>query len=130
MSDKRPSENYIVNRAVTILENARANILERDKSYNSNNVSFEDYRLNGLESCVEEVLENIVRLWNSKSEDKAEDCAAYMALMCAFIQEGIPQSKFSPAFNKLMPTLWTAIKRDDERTCVCTVGEVISKRAM
>ncbi len=110
------SQNYIVRRSITILEKAKANIIERDKSYNGNGVSFEDYRINGLESCIEEVMENIVRLWNSNSDDKAEDCCAYMALMCAFIQEGMPQSKFSPVISRLMPELYKAIKIDDMKT--------------
>lgn len=114
------SQNYIVRRSIKILDKARANIIERDKSYNGNGISFEDYRINGLESCIEEVAENIIRLWNSNSDDKAEDCCAYMSLMCAFIQEGMPQSKFSPIFRRFIPELMKAIKIDDTKT-----GELI-----
>ena len=110
------SQNYIVRRSITILEKAKANIIERDKSYNGNGVSFEDYRINGLESCIEEVFENIIRLYNSGSDDKAEDGVAYLALMMAMIQEGMPQSKFSPIFRRLMPELYKAIKIDDMKT--------------
>ena len=117
------SQNHVVNQALGILRRAHRNIVERDKCYNGNGISFEDYRINGLESCVEEVLENIVRMWNSQSADKAEDGTAYMALMMAFIKEGMPQSKFSPIFNRLLPELRKGIKADDIRS-----GEIVDSQ--
>ena len=112
---KYRSSSNLVNDALDILEQARNNIIERDREYNGNGVSFEDYRINGLDSCVEEVVENIVRLWNSKSLDKAQDATAYTALMTSFIKNGIPMSRFSPIFRRLIPELWKSIKADDER---------------
>lgn len=112
--------DYIVNRAITILRRAAENIEERGKSYNSNDVNYQDYMIRGVDSAVENILECIVRLWNSKADDKAEDACAYLALMTAFIQEGMPVSRFAPIFNKLIPELRKAIRIDDIRT-----GELI-----
>lgn len=109
-------KDYIVNRAITILNNAVKNIEKRGESYNSNDVSYEDYMLRGVNSSVENIFECIVRLWNSKSDDKAEDACAYLALMTAFIQEGMPVSRFAPIFNIIVPELNRAIRNDDIRT--------------
>ena len=117
------SKNYIVNQALGILRRAERNIIERDKGYNGNGVGFEDYRVFGVESCVEQILENIVRLYNSGSPDKAEDGTAFTALMMAFIQEGMPQSIFNPLIVKIIPELHKGIKADDMRT-----GEVVDSQ--
>ena len=117
------SQNYIVNSALGILRRAERNIIERDKGYNGNGVGFEDYRVFGVKSCVEQILENIVRLYNSGSADKAEDSTAFTALMAAFIQEGQPQSIFNPLIVRLLPELQKGIKAEDVRT-----GEIVDSQ--
>lgn len=129
MSDNYISEDYMVRRAITILENAIKNIKERDQSYNRNGLSYADTQLAGLESTWHSILECFTRVWNTKDDDKAEDWAAYSALQAAFIQEGIPQSRFSPAFRRFVPSMYQAIKENDILTGE-SFGEVKSKRAV
>ena len=102
----------LVVHAIGILKGAIANIEERSQSYNGNGIGYEDYKLNGIESVLEDVMESLVRFWNEGSADKAEDATAYMALACAFIQFGMPQSKFSPIFKQFIPILYRIEKAE------------------
>ena len=110
------SDNIIVPRAKELLQKGLDIINERDAMYNRNGVDFAEYRLNGMESTWEEILENFLRLWNSKAEDKAVDWVVYAALQAAYVEAGCPQSKFSPIFNRFVPEIYKAMKADDEAT--------------
>lgn len=105
--------DIIIVKAIGFLEQAKQNIIDRNKSYNSNGVSFDSYQLNGLESTWHSNLECFVRIWNSKSDDKGADWSAYSALQAAFIQSGMPQSLFSPVFNRFLPEMYKSLKEQD-----------------
>lgn len=94
-------QDPLAQRAYEILLQAAQNIKERDKDYNSDTIKYKDYQLHGIDSIWENILECFVRLFNSGSDDKAADWAAYAALQAAFIEHGAPQSRFSPAFALL-----------------------------
>ena len=108
--DKR----QIIHDAIQLLEQGASNIRKRNASYNSQeeNISFVDYKLHGVDSMIEDVLECLIRLWNKAGDraDKAEDAVAYMALFCATILNDNPQNRFSPIYEKLLPELKDAIK--------------------
>lgn len=105
--------DFLPSRAVTLLRRTADVIEERGKSYNSKDIGYEDYMVNGVESAWQMVLESFLRLWNTGKEDKAIDGLAYYALMTVFLENGMPQSKFSPAFNHFMPELFKIMKEQD-----------------
>lgn len=105
--------DIIIVQAIDFLDTAKKNIIERDKSYNSNGVNYEDYQLQGLPSTFHSILECFVRLHNSKSKDKGADWVAYSALQASLVHSGIPQSMFSPIFNRFMPEVYKALKAQD-----------------
>ncbi len=98
--------NYIVNGAADLLEKAAATIRQRSECYNSDDISYEDYMIMGIESAVQQVLECLVRFSNSQSPDKAIDAVAYMALLMQLIEAGVPQSRFSPLFRRFVPEIY------------------------
>lgn len=100
-------------RAVELLEKAANILIDRDKSYNSNGIKYEDFQLHGLESCFGSILECFVRLYNTKKEDPGVDWVAYSALMAALTERGIPVSRFSIVFNKTVPEMYKALKERD-----------------
>ena len=111
------STDPIVNKAIDLLLTGTVTIKERDASYNGNGVGFADYQIRDLDSAVEEVLENFVRLWQDKTanrEDKAVDMVCYTALMAACMIDGFPASRFAPIMRKVVPPLYKAIKEMDE----------------
>ncbi len=81
----------IVERAVVLLEGAAA-ALRRNNKYN-NGFTYQDYMVHGFQTCVDRLLEPIMRLRASGSYDQAVDCPAYAALAASFILEGEPQSR-------------------------------------
>lgn len=95
----------IPERAAELLETAAKTIRERGLKYNNNEVHYEDYRLNGMMSTWEDILECFVRLYVSGDDDKAVDWVAYTALQAAFVEAGMPQSQFSPIFKKIIKGL-------------------------
>ena len=105
--------DIIIVQSIEFLDNAKQNIIDRNKSYNSNEVHYEDYQLNGLESTWHSILECFVRLWNSKSKDKGADWVAYTALQASLVKTGIPQSIFSPIFNRFLPEMYKTLKELD-----------------
>ena len=106
----------ISSRAIQILQGSIRNSYERARSYNKNGIDYADYRLNDMESTWGDILECFARLWNTKNPDKAEDWAAYSALQAAFIEAGMPQSIFSPAWHKWLPVFMANIKELDTKT--------------
>jgi len=92
----------IPERAAQLLEIAAATIWERGASYNNGEIGFQDYRLSGMEACWQDILECFVRLYVSGIEDKAVDWVAYSALQAAFVEAGMPQSRFAPIFRKVI----------------------------
>ena len=100
----------IAARAATLLEQAAHTIRQRAQEYNRNGINFDDYRLNSLESTWEDILECFVRLWNSGNPDKAYDWVAYSGLQAAFVEAGMPQSKFSPIFGRFIEEMYKEIK--------------------
>ncbi len=105
--------NYVVERAKSLLRKSLAVLEDRDKSYNGNGINFHDYKLLGLESTFEDILENFVRLSVSQEEDNAIDWICYSALQASFVQEGLPQSRFSPIFVKMIPKIYAKMKEND-----------------
>ena len=105
--------NARASRAAYLLETAAHTIRQRALEYNRNGINFDDYRLGGLESTWQDILECFVRLWNSKNPDKAIDWIAYSALQAAFVEAGMPQSRFSPIFGKYIEQMYANIKEDE-----------------
>ena len=95
----------IPERAAQLLEIAAATIRERGASYNGNGVSREDYNLLSMDSTWQDILECFVRLYVSGEKDKAVDWVAYSALQAAFVEAGMPQSRFAPIFRKVIKGL-------------------------
>lgn len=109
--------DIIVSRAIELLDLAKKALMERDISYNSNDINYEDYKVNGVESMFEDNLECFLRLWNSGKSDKAVDWVGYSALMASSTENGVPQSRFSPILNRFMPEIYKSMKKaDSERT--------------
>jgi hypothetical protein len=92
----------IPERAAQLLETAATTIRERGKTYNNDEVNYEDYRLNGMDATWQDILECFLRLWVCKKVDSAIDWVAYSALQAAFVEAGMPQSKFAPIFKKVI----------------------------
>ena len=107
------TEDFIVKSAIEKLEAGIRIIKERGASYNANGVSYHDYQLNNLESTWESILECFVRLFNTKKKDPGIDWVVYSALQASFVELGMPQSQFSPIFNRFVPKIYKAIKERD-----------------
>ena len=112
MTDKI-NGGIIVLGAINNLETGLKVIKERDKSYNGNGIHFEDFKLRGMESTWEDILECFVRCWNTGGGDSKVDWTVYSALQAELVANGVPQSKFSQIFNRFVPRIYQAMKTRD-----------------
>ena len=110
----KPDENFIVTGAIDTLRSGLIVIEERDASYNQNNIGFQDFKLNGMLSTWEDILECFVRLWNTGAEDPRVDWVVYSALQANLVAAGIPQGKFAPIFQRYVQGICKAMKARDE----------------
>lgn len=123
MTDKI-NGGIIVAGAIKNLEDGLAIIKERDKSYNGNGICFEDFKLNGMESTWDDILECFVRCWNTGGGDSKVDWTVYGALQSELVANGIPQSRFSPIFRRFVPRIWQALKERDAASPDCRIIDV------
>lgn len=82
----------IVERAIFFLEGAIAKLRQGNK-YNQNGYQYKDYMFHGFDTCVDRVLESLLRVKTAKSIDDAIDSCGYMGLDVAYILAGEPESK-------------------------------------
>lgn len=112
MADKI-NGGIIVLGAIETLETGLEVIKERDRSYNANGINFEDFKLQGMESTWEDILECFVRCWNTGKKDPTVDWTVYSALQANLVARGVPQSIFSPIFRRFIPEIFKAMKARD-----------------
>ena len=104
----------IPKKAIEIIDQSKIVLIERDRSYNNNDVNYHDYKLQGIEDTWKDILECYLRLWNTGNPDKAVDWTNYSALQSACIMAGMPQSRFSPLFNAFLSKYYSQQKEIDK----------------
>lgn len=84
----------IVLDAIQLLKEAQW-ALEKGNQYNGKGIHVQDYWPEGIPDGLRCIMEPFVRLNVSGKRDQARDTAGYVALFCAWIIAGCPQSKFA-----------------------------------
>lgn len=94
------SSEPMVVKAIAILRAAIEAIEHNGESYNSIGIHPHDYFPTGIQDTLRVILEPVARTYVSRDMRQARDACGYVALVMAWILEGMPESQFAPIIRQ------------------------------